>query len=137
VGGALLDRIDIRVPLTPVPTAVMCAPPKIQEGALAKKRVASAAALQRARYAGQDFSWNARIPSNLMDKYCALDGECRDTLLSSSEALNISSRAFHSLLRVSRTIADLEGSPAIRPEHICEAVQHRRYGDSDYCWTRA
>jgi len=136
VGGALLDRIDIRVPLSPVPTADMCAPPQVQKAALSRQKVAAAAALQRERYAGSGFAWNARIPSGLIDAYCPLDSECRRTLLETAETLNISSRAFHSLLRVSRTIADLESSPSIRAEHLKEAIQHRRYGDSDYFWTR-
>jgi magnesium chelatase family protein len=99
--------------------------------------VLAAVALQRARYAGLGFSCNARIPVGMMEKFCGLDRECRETLLKGAETLSISSRAFHSLLRIARTIADLEESPVIGPEHVKEAIQHRRYGDSDYFWTRS
>ena len=137
VGGALLDRIDIRVPLGPVPTAVMCQPPQPEEGPRARARVLAAVAVQRERFRGLGFSFNAGIPAAMIDAFCPLSPDCRETLLKAAETLSISSRAFHSLLRISRTIADLADSPSICPEHLKEAVQHRRYGDSDYFWARA
>ena len=135
VGGALLDRIDLRVPLTPVSSAEMCAPAAPDESAAARERVAEAAARQRRRYEGRGFTWNSRIPAGLVEQYCGLDAECQVTLAKAAEALHISSRAFHSVLRMARTIADLEGAERIGHQHLREAIQHRRYGDGDFCWT--
>ncbi len=136
VGGALLDRIDIRFPLTPVAASQMCLPPLTQEGAEMARRVAGAAAIQRARHAGMGFSWNARIPPGLIDSLCPLNASCRRTLSSAAERLSISSRAYHSVLRIARTIADLEGAADIAEPHLAEAIQHRRYGDNDFFWSR-
>jgi magnesium chelatase family protein len=137
VGGALLDRIDIRVPLAPVAAREMCTPARLEETALTRARIGSAVALQRQRYSGLGFSWNARIPPGLMEKHCALDARCRRELESAAESLTISSRAFHSVLRIARTIADLEGEERITTTHLMEALQHRRYGDGDYYWVKA
>ena len=137
VGGALLDRIDIRVPLAPVPSAEMCLPTKRGESAESRTRVLRAIGVQRERYKGLGFAWNSRIPPGLIDRFCGLDPQCLDTLRRVAEKLSISSRAYHSVLRIARTIADLAGATSIGNEHLMEAVQHRRYGDSDFFWARA
>jgi magnesium chelatase family protein len=137
VGGALLDRIDIRIPLSPVSAAEMAEPARSEEGDTARRRIMEAALIQRRRFAGMDFSWNSRIPAGLMDRFCALDRECRETLLKAAERSLISSRAYHSILRIARTLADLEGSQPIRVGHVREAIQHRRYGDGDFFWVRS
>ena len=136
VGGALLDRIDLRVPLSPVPAGDMCAPTDPEEDRRAARNVHAAVARQRERYAGLGFTWNARIPAAYIDRYCALDAEGRTTLMEEAEKLGTSSRAFHSILRTARTVADLAGDERIRPSHVVEAVRLRRYGDGDFFWTR-
>jgi magnesium chelatase family protein len=135
VGGALLDRIDLRVPLKPASAAEMCVPPAPGEGRQMRLRIGSATARQRSRYAGLGFSWNARIPAGMIDRFCALDADCCQALLHAAQTLSLSSRAFHAILRMARTIADLEDSERISSVHLLEAVQHRRYGDTDYFWT--
>jgi magnesium chelatase family protein len=137
VGGALLDRIDVRVPLSPVPAASMCIPACPREADQARERVARARAVQKLRYAGLDFWSNARIPVGLVDRFCALDEDGRSWLSRASETIGISSRAFHSVLRIARTIADLAGVERIEITHLREAVRHRRYGDGDYCWVKS
>lgn len=136
VGGALLDRIDLRVPLEPVPAAQMCTPADAAEGRRARARVRAAVDVQKKRYAGSSFSWNSRIPPGLIDTWCPLDAEARAALLEAGKALSLSSRACHSVLRMARTIADLEGEGEIRPRHVVEAAGQRRYGDDDFYWTR-
>ena len=136
VGGALLDRIDIRVPLKPVAAADMCAPPDRQAGPRARDDVRRAMACQRARYAGLGFAWNSRIPASCIDRFCALDADGRAALLKGAEELGVSSRAFHSILRIARTIADLQGENAISQKHLAEAIELRRYGDGDFFWAR-
>jgi magnesium chelatase family protein len=133
VGGALLDRIELRVPLRPV------APADLESGpgecsATVARRVARAVAVQRARYRGLPFGRNARLPVGLLERFCSVDAEARQLLLDSIEELGLSSRAFHSLLRVARTAADLGQAQRIRREHVLEAVQLRRYGEGDTFW---
>jgi magnesium chelatase family protein len=136
MGGALLDRVDLRVPLRPVGAEEMAGAADPDGSAEARARVRRAAEIQRERFAGLGFSCNARIPAGLVDRFCALDGEGRRAMLEAARALCISSRAFHSILRVARTIADLAGAGSIGAVHVREAIQHRRYGDADYYWSR-
>ncbi len=136
VGGALLDRIDMRVPLSPVRPAEMCEPPSPDAAKRSQDTVARAIRIQRERYQGLPFSRNARIPPGMIDRFCPLEGKCAAALTKAAEAHAISSRAFHSVLRMARTIADMDGQPDIQECHLTEAVRHRRYGDSDYFWTR-
>jgi len=133
LGGALLDRIDIRVPLKPVPTAELTGEKAISSTEV-RLRVGAAVKIQKARYQGLGFSSNSRIPAGLLDKFCALDQKCTNTLHKAVNKLAISSRACHSILKIARTIADLAGSEAILEDHLLEAVQHRRYGDTDLFW---
>jgi magnesium chelatase family protein len=71
-----------------------------------------------------------------MDRFCELDAAGRGALLQAAESLGISSRAYHSILRMARTLADLAGQERIEATHVLEAVQHRRYGDGDFFWAR-
>jgi magnesium chelatase family protein len=68
----------------------------------------------------------------LIDEHCALSGEAAGALRTAAEKLGLSGRAFHGILRVARTIADLEGSGSIQSIHLLEAIQHRRLGDDPY-----
>jgi magnesium chelatase family protein len=133
VGGALLDRIELRVPLRPVSAADMAAGPG-ECSAVVAGRVAAAVARQQARYRGLSFRRNARLPVGPLERFCPLEAAARRLLHDSIEELGLSSRAFHCLLRVARTAADLAGEAVIRSEHVREAVQLRRYGEGDTFW---
>lgn len=135
VGGALLDRIDMRIPLAPVPSTQMCKPIEKGNARSVAERVARVIDIQRERYAGLSFSINTRIPPGLIDRFCPLSPVCVRALAKAAEKHALSSRAFHSVLRIARTIADLAGEPDIREEDLEEALQHRRYGDNDFFWT--
>jgi magnesium chelatase family protein len=136
MGGALLDRVDVRVPVDPVCAKDMCQPAAADEGRTIAERVAAAAAVQRRRHAGLGFTWNARIPPGLVERLCPIDGDGRRVLLEAAERFAISSRAFHAVLRIARTIADLAGATDITADHLHEAAEHRRYGDGDFHWVR-
>jgi magnesium chelatase family protein len=136
LGGALLDRVDIRVPLKPVPAAEMADGPGESSAELAE-RVAGAVRLQRLRYEGLGFSRNGRLPPGLVERYCSPGPEGAALLAQAMSQLDLSSRAYHSILKVARTIADLAGSENIAREHLLEAIQHRRYGDTDIFWSYA
>jgi magnesium chelatase family protein len=137
VGGALLDRIDMRVPLAPVSPDEMYQPTNPQDALRLQEGVARAIHIQQERYAGFPFSSNARIPPGLMDRFCPLTRDGASVLIAAARQHSISSRAFHSVLRIARTVADIEEQPVIQAPHVEEAVRHRRYGDNDYFWTRA
>lgn len=131
MGGAIMDRIDIRVPVTPVSTKVMLGEKGISSKDI-KKRVELAVNRQRKRYFGSSIICNARIPSGSIDEVCYLSDELKDIFIKGINSLSLSSRGCHSVLKISRTIADLDESENIMEKHILEAFTYRRYGDEDY-----
>jgi magnesium chelatase family protein len=134
LGGALLDRIDIRVPVKPVSIEKMVGD-KGENSEQVRERVTTVIEIQAARFKDFSFNWNAHIPPGLMERFCSLNKECALILAKATQKLSLSSRACHSILKVARTIADLGGSEAIQKDHILEAVQHRRYGEEDVFWS--
>ncbi len=134
LGGALLDRVDIRVPLKPVPAEQM-ADGAGQSSAELAGLVAAAVRLQRRRYEGLAFSRNGRLPPGLVERFCSPGPAGTALLAQAMSQLDLSSRAYHSILKVARTIADLAGSESICRDHLLEAIQHRRYGDADIFWS--
>ena len=134
LGGALLDRIDIRIPLKPVSAAEMTRRNEETSREI-RHRVESAVNRQRTRYGTQHFSRNARIPPGLVERFVILNDESRGLLEETSDELCLSSRAYHSILRIARTIADLASSEDVERVHVAEAIQHRRYGDGDLFWS--
>ena len=136
LGGALLDRVDIRVPLKPVSAAEMTDGAGESSAELAEK-VAGAVKLQRRRYAGLAFSRNGRLPPGLVERFCAPGPAGIGLLAQAMSQLDLSSRAYHAILKVARTIADLAESESIGRDHLLEAIQHRRYGDADIFWSYA
>lgn len=131
MGGAILDRIDMRIPVKPVSVDVMLND-KAESSASIKERVLHAISMQNRRYTNTDIEFNADIPPGEIDKYCNLEHNVKKTLITGIKNLNISSRGFHSILKISRTIADLSNSEQITEKHILEALTYRRYGDDDY-----
>jgi magnesium chelatase family protein len=141
IGGPLLDRIDIRVPVQPMaPDALLG--PEGERGSVVRERVEAAIRLQTGRYSGETQKdgrsrigmSNARLMPGQIDRHCRLDADAVRVFQRAVQRLEISSRACHSILKIARTIADLEGRAAINEEHILEAVQHRRFCDGDAVW---
>jgi magnesium chelatase family protein len=95
-------------------------------------RVSRAVELQRERFKGTDIRRNARMTTGMTEKYRVLTGEARRAFHTALETLHLSGRAFHGILRVGRTLADLEGKDTITTAHILEAVQHRLMGEDPY-----
>jgi magnesium chelatase family protein len=133
LGNAMLDRIDIRVPLEPIAASELTGTAGTTS-AETGGNVRKACRIQEERYGEFPFRRNAEIPSGLIDRFCGLDGPQRDVLVRAVDKLGISSRACHSILKVARTIADLDGAERIGKDHVLEAIQHRRYGDTDFFW---
>ncbi|MDR0761294.1 MAG: YifB family Mg chelatase-like AAA ATPase [Treponema sp.] len=129
--GALLDRVELRTVVIP-PDSKELSGGREEPSETAARRVSQAVEIQRERFKGTGIRRNARMTTGMTEKYCALTGEAQGAFHVALEKLNLSGRAFHSILRVGRTIADLEGKDAIITAHILEAVQHRRMGEDPY-----
>ncbi len=126
VSGPLLDRIDIHIEVPPVEYDELSG--KAQSGEPSQKikeRVNKARAIQHKRFEGTEITCNARISSSLLRKVCVMSEEAEKVLKKAFEKLNLSARAYDRVLKVARTIADLEASENIEASHILEAVQYR------------
>jgi magnesium chelatase family protein len=132
-GSSLLDRVELRVPAFP-PSAAEMGKGGGETSAEIARRVCRAAEIQRERMGRLSglFRPNARIPADLMDRCCPLTGRAEQALRNAATRLSLSGRAYHGVLKVGRTIADLEGRDVIDAEHIAEAVDYRRRGDDPY-----
>ena len=126
ISGPLLDRIDLHIEVTPVPVSQLNNMQQGESSAVIRERVVAARAIQTARFAGHaGVHCNAQMTSKLTREHCQLSDECRSIIETAMNRLGLSARAYDRILRVSRTIADLEGSPAIQPHHLQEAITYR------------
>jgi magnesium chelatase family protein len=125
VSGPLLDRIDIHVEVRAVPFRDLAARNTEEPSAALRARVGGARQRQLARFAGRPLFCNAQMSSRDLASYCAVDPGAERLLQQAMERLALSARAYTRILKVARTIADLDGSDAIRAAHIAEAIQYR------------
>jgi len=125
ISGPLLDRIDLHIEVPAVAfKELSTAPPGTSSQAM-RDQVLAARAVQRERFEGTRTRYNAQMTTREIRKYCRLDEDCMEILRSSVNELGLSARAHDKVLRVSRTIADLDGAAVIQPSHIQEAVNYR------------
>lgn len=125
ISGPLLDRIDLHTEVSSLSYDELAGKAKAESSSEIKKRVNRARAIQKKRYEGLPIHSNAELYPALMREFCALGKEENKVLKSAFEAMGLSARAYDRILKVSRTIADLDGSESIRSEHIMEAIQYR------------
>ena len=126
ISGPLLDRIDIHIEVTPVPFDKLSDERKGESSVDIRKRVTAARELQVIRFReSESTNYNAQMHVKQIRKYCVLDEASKQLLKTAMERLNLSARAYDRILKVSRTIADLEGSEAVTGTHISEAIQYR------------
>ncbi|PUZ27550.1 magnesium chelatase family protein [Chitinophaga costaii] len=126
ISGPLLDRIDLHVEVTPVPFTALLTPAETESSATIRARVMQARSLQQARFTDDAAIYcNAQMTSRLMARHCTLDTTCSTLLRNAMEKLKLSARAYDRILKVSRTIADLDNSQEIQTGHIAEAIQYR------------
>ena len=126
ISGPLLDRIDIHVEVTPVNFDELSSKKESESSQLIRERVLKARLIQSERFL--DFSNvhnNAQMSSKLIRKYCKLDTDSEHLLKNAMEKLELSARAYDRILKVARTIADLDGVENISKYHISEAIQFR------------
>ncbi|TVZ59516.1 magnesium chelatase family protein [Flavobacteriaceae bacterium MAR_2010_105] len=126
ISGPLLDRIDIHIEVTPVPFEKLSDERKGETSVEIRKRVTAARELQTKRFADSNtVHYNAQMNTKQIRKYCVLDEASKQLLKAAMERLNLSARAYDRILKVARTIADLEGVEDINGAHISEAIQYR------------
>jgi len=126
ISGPLLDRIDIIIEAAALEFEELKRRKPAESSESIKQRVDKARQVQRARY-GDSITCNARIGSGQLRRYCALNPEGEELMRAAFDSMGLSARSYDRILRVARTIADLEGSENIEPEHVAEAVQYRSY----------
>ncbi|MFH1215315.1 MAG: YifB family Mg chelatase-like AAA ATPase [Pseudomonadota bacterium] len=127
LSGPLLDRIDIHLEVPAVLFQEVASTAEGESSREIKKRVVKARDLQQRRFKGRKgiFS-NSQMTSRDLKKFCALDGKSLSLLESGMTQLGLSARAYHRILKIARTIADLAGEEEIASGHIAEAIQYRR-----------
>ena len=133
LGGALLDRIDIRVPVAMVEPDKLLQPAG-ENSAEVRSRVEKARDIQKRRYRDCRWNFNGELPPGEIQRFIVLDDISEKHLKDAMLKLGLSSRAAHGVLKVSRTLADLAGRDRVMAEDVLEALQHRRYGDRDIFW---
>lgn len=125
VSGPLLDRFDIHVEVPPVEFSELRTKESSEPSAAIKRRVDKARAVQQERFKGSKTTCNAKINATQFERYCVIDGEAERTLKHAFETLGFTARAYDRVLKVARTIADLDGAEIIRSIHVLEAIQYR------------
>lgn len=126
ISGPLLDRIDIHIEVTPVPFEKLSADEKPESSLEIRKRVIKARDIQTQRFEDNpNLHYNAQMSSKQVREYCVLGEVSKNLLKQAMDKLGLSARAYDRILKVARTIADLEGSEAIKAYHISEAIQYR------------
>ena len=126
ISGPLFDRIDLHVEVVPVPFRDLSDVPAGEKSKDIRKRVVKARKIQEARFNGhKKVHNNAQMSHNDLQRYCVLDEASKSLLKTAMERLSLSARAYDRIIKVSRTIADLENSADILSEHLAEAIQYR------------
>lgn len=132
ISQPLLDRIDITVEAMTISYNELTTNTFNESSADIRERVMRAQKIQKDRYAGENFLFNSAIPVGKIEKYCKLDNKCREYIEKKYDKLELTARTYHKIIKVARTIADLDGAENIRFKHLVEAVSYR--GPSRSYW---
>ena len=126
ISGPLLDRIDIHSEVVPVELDKITASADSEPSSAIQARVVAARAVQTERFSAYPGVYcNAQMPAPVLKKYCALDDSCTKLLKVAMQRFGLSARAYDRIIKLARTIADLDRQPRVRAEHIAEAIQYR------------
>ena len=125
LSGPIMDRIDIQLWLHPIDARKLMERKPAESSAVIAARVLKAREIQKMRFANDGIFCNASMNNRMIDRYCPLDDGCKALMERIIEKMGLSARACSRIIRLSRTIADLEGAEDIRKEHIAEAAGYR------------
>lgn len=125
ISGPLMDRIDIHIEVPAVSYDDLESDKKEETSAQIKERVNKARKIQVLRYKDESIFSNSNLTPELMNKYCVLSDDCSELLKAAFDRLSLSARAHNRILKVARTIADLDGSESIQINHLAEAIRYR------------
>jgi magnesium chelatase family protein len=125
ISGPLLDRIDIHVEVPAVPYKYLIKDASAEPSERIRQRVTKARQIQLNRFSRTKIYTNTQMSSRHIKKYCKIDAASSSLLETAIDKLGLSARAYNRILKIARTIADLEGTPDIRLDHISEAIQYR------------
>ncbi len=125
ISGPLLDRIDLHIQVPAVKYKELADDEKSEESSAIRDRILAARLRQCRRLESFGQFCNAQMTPRTMRRFCRLDGDCEKQMEHAITKLGLSARAYDRILRVSRTIADLEGSEKILPRHVSESIQYR------------
>ena len=127
ISGPLLDRIDIIVEAPALEYEELKSRTPSESSAEIKKRVNAARGAQQKRFAGTEIHKNADMDTKALNRFCALDADCEALMHRAFDSMGLTARSYDRILRVARTIADLDGSEGIGAAHIAEAIQYRSF----------
>ncbi|MBO4370218.1 MAG: YifB family Mg chelatase-like AAA ATPase [Paludibacteraceae bacterium] len=137
ISGPLLDRIDIHIEIVPVPFDKLTSAPIAESSEQIRARVIAARKIQEQRFANtQGVHCNAQMTPKLLRQYALPDDEGLEMLRAAMQKLHLSARAYDRILKVARTIADLDGSEKIRAQHLAEAIGYRNLDRGDWAERR-
>ena len=125
ISGPLMDRIDLHIEVPSVNFNDISGSSKGESSSSIKSRINKARKLQLQRYEGEGIYFNSQLKPKQMTVYCSIGKKEKELLKSAFDRFNLSARAYNRILKVARTIADLEGSEDIKLDHLAEAIQHR------------
>ena len=125
ISGPMLDRIDLHIEVKPVEYEKLAFTKKTETSKEIRDRVNMARNIQVKRYKKIGIFCNAELDSNLLEKYCKLDKKSKEIMQKAFERFGLSARAHDKILKIARTIADLDNSEEIQYKHIAEAIQYR------------
>lgn len=126
ISGPLLDRIDIQIEVIPVPFSELSVKQPGESSAVIRERVIAARKIQEERFKDcPGVHCNAQMGTKLFRQHCALDSKCQEMMRLAMDRLGLSARAYDRVLKVARTIADLDNSPNINSDHLAEALTYR------------
>ena len=125
LSGPLLDRIDLFVEVPPLDFDALSRRTPAESSAAIKARVDGARAVQAARFGPGGPACNDQMGPAELSRFCALDAACRAVMKGAFDRMGLTARSYDRILRVARTIADLDGAGAVAVEHLAEALQYR------------